>query len=235
MTQNMFPLSIHKNCELLSLKKKSPKEFEVKIKLTTKDKEYVPYQLPIHGNTTQVAKVLTWLGEEYADEQKFSQTFGYLPSFQFVGDTLYVKNASGNRFPMEMPPMDVRKIATIFRRLIQDKAVQNHGTHSLKKKNGIQFVLKNWSDLNTNRSMSSKNRMAAKVESIHEFVKKTGLAQGIEEDKLDEAHRSLETIEDPVTLLSRYRLHYFSDSIGNELLELEKSSELSSHLRTITN
>jgi hypothetical protein len=236
MASCAFPISVHRNCEILSMTEREASNYELQIKLTTSDKEYVPRTFSIRGEISQIAKVLKLFGERYSDETLFSKTFGHRPCFQIEGNRLFVENEFGRKFSMDIPNVDVERIVSIFTRTSSQS--EQIKTQEKKQRNwsktGVEGILESWSEINMNRSLSSTQRTSLKIVSIHEFVHKLGKERGIGQADLETATANLSEVKDPVTLLARYRLLYFGKEIGAELIALEASDHVQSRLRTIS-
>lgn len=93
----------------------------------------------------------------------------------------------------------------------------------------LDHIIKNWTELNLNRSTTAEKRKQEKVFSIHSIVTNLAAKAGLDQEYLEEAIKHHEKYTDPAPLLDSYRVYF--PEFEPFLQALRTSEQIDSRLR----
>lgn len=197
----------------------------VRVKFLTTRGEWSPPPFFIKGTIEEIPSILRFLARKYGSEERFTHNFQEKHLFfEIFGRHLFFNKDNGGQVLLGNLPKKTEMVD-------EKEALYKEERAEAEKDALLEELVADWEVLNINRTITSKQRIQEKIESIHLFVEKICELHRLEPERIKETilfHQG-KYQHDPGALLSSYRIHL--PEFDAQLLHLENSSELDSRLR----
>lgn len=238
METNKFPISIHKNCEIISIQPDAEKEcYTVQAKFTTPTSECVASTLHLKGSAENIGRIMECLSKEFAagklQEKELESPRLDRVVFEIRGKKVIGKDQDNKEIilstevPEHLDPAKIKEISSHF--------FQPAAAPAAKVIDSIPKIKIVWKEINANLKMRKEDKIKQKISDLHAFVRHLAKQRGLDPDRIDEAVDILSESHKSLTeVLSCYRLQYFPE-LDAELKELQECEECIKHIHFTPN
>lgn len=199
----------------------------VKVKFITSRGEWTPPPFFVKASIDQIPSILRFIARKYGTQERFDSNFQEKHLFfEIFGRHLFFNSDQKGQVLLGNLPQKLRAKMKDEKEALEEEELREN-----EKDLTYEELIADWETLNLDRSISSKQRVQEKIESIHRFVHHLCELEQIPQERIEDTigfHQG-KYLHDPGALLSSYRLHL--PELDTQLLKLETSSELDSRLR----
>lgn len=237
MVKSEFPLSVQKNCEILSIQPESEEgHYAVTAKFTNQTNECVA-PLHVKGTPESIGQIMKCLGEKFAshevEEEDLDNPLLERVVFEIKGKKVVAQNQDNGEVVLntDAPEVDTEKVEEISSRFLRPNTPvdKKEGKAESAVLDSVPKVKKLWAETNANRKLTKEGRIKQKISDLHAFVRHLAGKKGIPQEKIDAAVEDLSGSNKNLNeVLNSYRLQYFPE-IAHELKELQDCEECIKH------
>ncbi|MBS0653879.1 MAG: hypothetical protein JSR39_10205 [Verrucomicrobia bacterium] len=237
MVKSEFPVSVQKNCEILSIQPESQEgHYAVTAKFTNQTNECVT-PLHVKGTPESIGQILKCLGEKFAthevEEDDLDNPLLERVVFEIKGKKVVAQNQDNGEEVLnaDAPEVDTDKIEEISSRFLRPNApvAKKEAGAEAPVLDSVPKVKKLWAETNANRKLTKEGRIKQKISDLHAFVRHLAEKKGIPQDKIDAAVDDLSGSNKNLNeVLNSYRLQHFPE-LESELKELQDCEECLKH------
>lgn len=236
MSDNKIPVSVQKNCEIISIQPEAEEgHYTVKAKFTNATSECVTPFLHVKGSPENIGQIMKCLGEEFAanrlNEEDLENPLLERAVFEIKGKKVIARDQDTDEpiLTEDAPEdLDPGKVEEISFRFLRPAANQQDSLETTPVADSVPKIKKLWAETNANRKITKESRIKQKISNLHTFVRHLAEKRGIPQERIDEALDTLSELNNLTEVIGRYRIQYLPE-LDAELKELQECEECLKH------